>query len=167
MIKSLCSKSHLQLIFPPCAALELMGSAGYKMLFSYIKKLHKTKLELLPWCKLVWFFSAGAWEPTGARPTHQQPQVTHCSSLGKPGPTAQGPGSTGDEGRAASHIVLTGVHLLHQGRLPVWDAAPPPTVSWSAQARTFHRRSQVLWTHLPLHGHGQGSNDKYTALVFI
>lgn len=126
------------------------------MLFSHLRKLQlfkgtskKNKLEILPWHKLVWFISAGAWEPAGAHPIHQQSHVSHCCPLGKPDPPAREPRSLGDEGRAASHIVLAGVHLLHQAHLPVWDAAPPPTVSWTIQAQTtFHRRSQVSWTHL-------------------
>lgn len=150
MIKCLCSKTTLQPVFPPCAALELMGSAGYtNFIFPPSKKSqffngtsHKNKLEMFPWHKPVWFTGAATWETAGAHPTHHQSRVSRCSSLGKPGQPAQEPVSPGDEAQAASQIVLTGVHLLHQAGLPVWDAAPPPAVIQIVQARTtFHRRS--------------------------
>lgn len=132
-----------------------MGSAGYKVLVSHFRKLqffsgpsYKTKPEMSSWHKLVWFTSAGAREIAAAHPTHRQSHVSHCSSLCKPDPPAPEPVSPGGGGQPASHIVLTGVHLLLQAYLPVWDEAPPPTAIWTIQARTtFHRRSQLLWTH--------------------
>lgn len=94
---------------------------------------------------------------------HTCPTAPHCASLTHL-PKSPG-GSPGDEGQPASHIVLTGVHLLLQTYLPVWDEAPPPTaISRQGQHFTDLNCYGLITC---LHGRRHVPNDKYQTLMFI